>query len=490
MLETFTHPFSWQDRLIRSDIFRIGTLYFILTSFYSLWHYEEKFIVDGYAHIFHITNFKTFVSASQREIMWLQQLVPVLLAKLGASIKVVMLSYVGSVSILYFFGFYFVIKYLKDAPSAILYLLIHYKGDPYNYFMMVEELLPGACASVVLLSTIRKFEVFPNRFIGVLFLLILAFMVVRSHPLAIICFGLSVPILFFSNRDFFEREWKLVLFAIASGTVFLITKILFLNQYDVDTLSNMKSYSESLVEMLNPSYLSGLLFYTFYTRKFFTILIGALFVLLWIKKDFIKIILILTLVLFGISIFNMTVEKESIEANDLIIRSFDSRSLQVRMIAFVAFCYFFLPYINTIMQYKVFKTAMFFLSIIGILQILVVKQDSERYLTQARVLIKECRQRQIKKAIIPLENLDGSIPIHGHCYQDIMVLSSINHADSTIQLVYQDETGTPNLSNFAEDSILLHLGYPPFPINGLDNNLYRLPSEPYRYISVNEARSN
>ena len=340
MPETFTSPFSWQNKSIRSEIFRIGTLYFILTSFYSLWHYEEKFIVDGYAHIFHITNFKTFVSAAQREIMWLQQMVPVLLAQFGASIKVVMLSYVGSVSILYFLGFYVVIQYLKDAPSAILYLLVHYKGDPYNYFMMVEELLPGACASVILLSAIRNFEVFPNRFTGVLFLMILALMVVRSHPLAIICFGLSVPILFFSNRDFFEKEWKLVLLAISGGTVIFISKILYLNPYDVDTLSHMKSYSQSLVEMLNPSYLSGLLFYTFYTRKFFTILLGALFVLLWIKKDFLKIVLILTLVLLGISIFNMTVEKGSFEANDLIIRSFDSRSLQVRMIVFVAFCYF------------------------------------------------------------------------------------------------------------------------------------------------------
>ncbi len=490
MPETFTSPFSWQNKSIRSEIFRIGTLYFILTSFYSLWHYEEKFIVDGYAHIFHITNFKTFVSAAQREIMWLQQMVPVLLAQFGASIKVVMLSYVGSVSILYFLGFYVVIQYLKDAPSAILYLLVHYKGDPYNYFMMVEELLPGACASVILLSAIRNFEVFPNRFTGVLFLMILALMVVRSHPLAIICFGLSVPILFFSNRDFFEKEWKLVLLAISGGTVIFISKILYLNPYDVDTLSHMKSYSQSLVEMLNPSYLSGLLFYTFYTRKFFTILLGALFVLLWIKKDFLKIVLILTLVLLGISIFNMTVEKGGFEANDLIIRSFDSRSLQVRMIVFVAFCYFFLPFISTIMQYKVFKTSMVFLSIVGILQIFAVKQDSEKYLTQARVLIKECRQKQIKKAIIPLENLDSSIPIHGHCYQDIMVISSINNADSTIQLVYQDENGTPNLSSFAEDSILLHLGFDPFPINGLDRNLYRLTSEPYRFISLEEARSN
>ena len=486
MNQNLTKVFSWQDRSIQKDIFHIGVLYFILTSFYSLWHYEEKFIVDGYAHIFHITNFKTFVSAAQREIMWIQQLVPVIMANLGASIKTVMLSYVSSVFILFFLGFYIVIQYFRDAPSAILYLLIHYKGDPYNYFMMVEELLPGACVVVILLSAIRNFDVFPNRLTGIIFLFVLILLVVRSHPLAVICLGLSIPILFFSNRDFFKKEWKLVLLALMSGIIFLILKILFLNQYDIETISNMKSYRQSILEMFNPQYLSGLLFYTFYTRKFFTVLLGALLVLLWIKNDFLKIALITSLILLGISIFNMTVRKEEFDSTDLIIMTLDSRSLQVRMVAFVAFCYFFLPYIKSLMHYKVLKTSIFFLSIIGLLQVFAVRQDSEKYLTQARVLIKECRKVQIRKAIVRLEDLDGSLPIHSNCYQDIMVISSLENADSTIQMVYHDNTGSPNLSNMAEDSILLQFGSHPFPINGLDKNLYRLPSEPYRFISIKE----
>jgi len=104
--------------------------------------------------------------------------------------------------------FFAVAAIFKDVPAAILFLLVHYKSDPYNYFIMVEELLPGACLVVVLFSLIRNFQAIKSQKVAYVTAAILLFFIVRSHPLALLCLAGALPVLYLSNREFFIEHRK------------------------------------------------------------------------------------------------------------------------------------------------------------------------------------------------------------------------------------------------------------------------------------------
>jgi hypothetical protein len=483
-------PFSWTSQDVLREVTRWGLLYFLLTTAFSLWNYQEKFVLDGYAHIFFITNFKAFVSPAQREIMTIQQVLPVLLANFDASIKTVMLSYVFSVYALYTIGFLVIILWFKDAPSAIFYLLVHYKGMPYYYFMVVEELLPGVCVAIIFLSAVRNFHVFKNRYLGFSFLFALFLLVVRSHPIAMVSLGLSMPLLWFTHRHFFMKEWKLVVVGVVLGLIAVASKVFMLNNYDSSTINAMKSYSYSVSQLFNVGYFLHLLFIILYAHPFFMLLLGSVLLLLYFRKEYQNAGMVVLLMVLGLSVFNMAVTPDSMRNVDFTSMVFDIRSIQIRVVGFAAFAYYFLPAINLYVFYEWFKGAILFLFAIGIIQIYTSKKASKEYLEQAHKIIERCREKGVRKAIISINELVGGVPVHHNCYQDIMVISSLDDAKATIQAVYVDNNAKPNVAQLSADSLLLDLGLAPNHMSELNEKLYNLPEEPYTLVHIHNNLIN
>jgi len=485
-LKEATNSFSWDSKSVRNDVLFLGLLYFLLTTVYSLIHYQEKFILDGYSHIFHIANYKSFVSAAQREIMYLQQLIPVIVANLGGSLKAIMISYVLSVHLLYVLAFLILTLFFKDLYSSILLVLIHFKGIPYNCFMMVEELLPGACCVILFLSAIRNFDRFKSRVSVVLFLSFMLLLIVRSHPIAIVCLAVTAPLLLFTNRQFFIRERKIVFSGIVILGVIAGAKFLFLNSYDLQTLSNMKSIKGSFTELLDTKHLTDIFFYIFYTRNIFTILFIVLFLFLYSQKNYKAILTILLLLFVGLVVFNMTVTHEVIYIHDLGVRSYDTRSLQIRMLIFAAFSFFVLPAINDWLYYRATKSTLILLSVIGLLQTFSEQKYSIGYLDQAKSIIENSRKEGVSKVAVRLSDLNGLFPVHANAYRDIMVISSLENSKATVQVVYIDDKNNPDVSDIQPDEILLDLDGDPINIEELDSGYFTVNKEPYTMIDMKE----
>ena len=166
----------------KTALLLLGSLYFILTTAYSLWQYELKFLYDGTSLIFEMTNFQTFPFPIQREVFFLLQVIPVLLAKMTVSVKWVVIGYVFNAYLFYFSIFFIIVYFFEDYVMGVVYLLIHFRGDPYNYFMMVEELLLGACMAVLFITYLRHLDLFKRNYVSLSLGVILLFFAFTPIP--------------------------------------------------------------------------------------------------------------------------------------------------------------------------------------------------------------------------------------------------------------------------------------------------------------------
>jgi hypothetical protein len=473
--------FSWTHRNVILQVFFCGLIYFLLTTCYSLLHYKEKFLIDGTALIFHLTNFKRFPPAEQREIIFLQQILPLLSVWAGFKIKWVMMGYIVNVYLLYFLLFALTVLVFKDPLAGLALLLIHYKGDPYNYFMIVEELLPGCCMAIVLLSLLRNVSVFKSRWSFYSLALALLFFVVRSHPMALVSFGGGIVVLFFSDRQLFS-DYKREFLVVGSAVAILMgLKFLFLNPYDTLLLKSGKSVFESFKQLCNPDYFFEMVMYLFYARKVFTITFSALAVFLFWSKRYAALSAVLMLVWGCVVLFNTHVTVTDFKLYNIDFMNYDRWSLPIRFIVFTAFCFLFLSRVKSKEVYKMVQLTGAVYFFFGLVQVVEAQELSKAYLTQAENIIQKCRDSGVSKAVVNMKELDGTTPIMNNAYVDIMVLSSLESRDSCIQVVYSSNEDIPEIEQLREDSIVLYQNIV-FPEKMVNSAYYKLRPEAYTLL--------
>lgn len=475
----------WQSDRVLNGVFLAGNVYFILTTLFSLIHYQEKFLYDGTALIFHITNFEWFPQAAQREIFYLQQIIPVGFSMAGLPIKWVMLGYVFNVYLLYYLMFFVIIRVFKDAPASILLLLVHYKGAPYNYFMMVEELLPAVCMLVVLCSLVRNFSIIKDARLAYVVTGILLVLIIRSHPLALACLAGVVPIIFLSNREFFTQHKKAIAAFGAFSACLIGLKFLALNPYDASRVAESKSILHSSIELLYPANLSEMLFYLFFMRKIFTIVVSII-VIYFIMKGYYRELLITLLVTYAmVAVFNTMVFDPNFNSWNLTQMKYDLWSLPVRFVIFTSFCFLVLREVQNFQAYRYLSAGFIFYFLVGTLQIPEQLAIGKSYIRQANKIIEQCHREGVAKAVVDLNELKEYIPLHHNAYQDILVLSALKNPVGCVQAVYIDDEFQPSLHTYNDDQIILDQNGPILHREILNSRYYYLPEEPYRKISLN-----
>lgn len=482
-----TGIFKWTDKKIMHQVFIAGSVYFALHIVYSLFHLQEKFFLDGCSLIFHITNWEWFPPPAQRDIVYLQQIFPVIAAIIGLKIKYVMIAYILNVFLFYYSLFLIVLIVFKDPISAFLIILLHYKGDPYNYFLMVEELLPGSCLVVVFLSLLRNFKSFKNRYIFYSISLVLLFFIIRSHPLSILCLAGGLGILFFTNKDFFLENKKSLILVSLSGLLLISVKFFYLNPYDSTYIGAGKDVIESTVQLLNPDYFFEMLLYLFYARKFFTITMCVTLVYLIINRYYMHFAVLLILITVNTILFNTQIDITDFKLYKIDFINYDRWSLPIRFVVFSAFSYMFLTNIKRLTSLKIFKLTFLFYFFIGIVQITEAQEQSKSYIEQANKIISKCRKQNVTKAIIMLDELDPVIPLHNRSYQDIMVLSALSNTDSCVQAICVREDQIQSLLQIKSQNIILHEGEQLYEIEqDINSYYYKIRQEPYKIVSLKQ----
>jgi hypothetical protein len=428
----------WKQHSIVKAIFILGSIYFFLSALISIVNYQYKFIYDGTSIVFHIANYEEFPPAAQREVFYLQQIIPVLLAKTSASLKSIMIGYVLNVYILFFIMFAFIMVYFKDAVSGILFLIVHYVGAPLNQIIMVEELLPGACFIIVLFSFYRNLNLINIEWKKYAIGSLIIFFIIRSHPLATLSLMASIPLVIMSDLSYFKKHFKTFAFL---GGVFLLLmaqKFISLNDYDSGRLSEGKGFVESVTELLTPRYFMGMFYFLFSVRFFFTALFGLTIFYLFKNQKHIE-LFILTIMLFTVvSLFNML----ALDLEDSNFYPFHLKygqwTLPVRFVVFTAFCYLVLEKISPYRNAKLIAATSTVLFVLSLLHYSYSYNISKDYHVQVNAIIEKCIEENITKAIIETNELGTWPPIVNNAYFDILIFSSLNR-DRSIQVVYLDE---------------------------------------------------
>lgn len=482
--------FSWKDPRVLWHILIIGSVYFLWSALYSIVHYQEKFLLDGTSLVFHIANFKSFPYAAQREVMFFQQFIPVALAIVGAPLKWIMIAYVANVYLFYFCLFVITSVIFKDSLSSLFLILLHFKGDPYNYFMMVEELLPGVCILIVLLSIIRNFAAIKSKYLGYTSIAFLLLCVIRSHPLALLCLPCGLVVLLIESPDFYFRNKKAIIWLATISFLLLTSKYLWLNSYDIKTISNGKSVLQSFVELLNPGYLGEMVLYLFYLRKIFTITFSVTIVYLIYTQRYIPLGVFLLLVAAITVIFNTQVNQSNFQVHELSHLSYDRWSLPVRFVVFSAFSYWVLKHINDVNIYKITGLFAAFYFALGLVQISEEQERSQKYIRQAQNIIECCRATNVSKAMLRVDDLENPGIVHHNCFQDIMVMSSLNSPDSCIQVVYVSDKETTFVKSIHRDQVLLHKNEPPVDLTDINSSYFQLDTIDYQLVSLRNWASN
>lgn len=213
-------------------VYLLGLLFFLFSAIYSIIFYQEKFMIDATSFLFTITNDEWFPSSQQREVMYLQQFFPVIMVKLGASLKTVMISYVVNNYLLYFIIFSIIVLFLRDIYAAIFFLIVQIGASPVSYFLIGAELIPGCALAILLISTLLNIDHIKHKKTAYLLTLTLVFLTIRSHPLVTVCFFAMLAIFYIDNKIKFNKNKILYSVLISISVLLMIQKSININEYE------------------------------------------------------------------------------------------------------------------------------------------------------------------------------------------------------------------------------------------------------------------
>lgn len=255
-----------KNQLNSNGIFLIGSVYFLFTTVYSICFYQEKFMIDASSFLFNITNYEWFPPSHQREIMYLQQVIPVLLSKIGVDIKYIMISYIINYYLIFHLIFLIICKVYKDTLSGTLYLLTMIGGCPFSYFLIAAELIPGTAVLILLLSNLNNQEKVRYPLINKIAAVLLLILVIRSHPLVSIAYLSLLLLLIIQKKQIIYNNLKFYIGFLSLSVVLILVKLINIGDYELSYMTR---------SLLNIKFLiySALTDFKFLIIGFFTLII-------------------------------------------------------------------------------------------------------------------------------------------------------------------------------------------------------------------------
>lgn len=252
-------------------------LYFIVTAVMAVWLFRERIFADAAYYLLHVVDSESFRIEHQRFILAPAQVLALLGAKFGLSLKAVMILNSLNPVIYFYVLFLYVVVRLRDNTAGIALLLVQTLGVLHMYFCPMYEIWYGTALLVPIYSHLRN-----NRHSGWIDVILLSGMIVTAlfaHPLIFI--ALLCLILLDASGKWYANRKQLILFALLFIGWYLAKKFL-LSDYEtgkmnlLDTANN-KSYEN----LLKGAYLWSLVKYlfTYYTVPMILFLFTVFFYL-------------------------------------------------------------------------------------------------------------------------------------------------------------------------------------------------------------------
>jgi len=430
-----------------------GTAYYIVILILDLTHLESNFIMDGFSHIFTIANWETFSESLGRHVLVLHQLLPVICAKFGATIMGIMEAYVVGDVLFHFSIFLVLLLFFKDQLAALFAVSVHVFGMSYNHFMMVGELHPGSMFAIMTLSIVLSWNDF-NKWKKVL-VVPAAFFTVSSHPLALVGFLVSAWLW----RTATEKSVGLSrLWLIALSIFMLLLKLLLLDDYDQQTIgSNLRTFSEAALTLLDPSYLLNFTLFFLFTSP--VVVIMGLFGTVYLigKRKYVTVLLFFA---FQIG-WAMLVQQYL----DFGFFAFDSTPSMMHdrylfPMRFVTLSMVFLIVIPLAVQRSAWSNIHRYVIaswVLGLPFIFFSAKKADQTIAGFRDVVHIAQQQGITKGYYSVDGYCDDVYLHRGSFFATFILSSIDHGEPS-HIIHASAETIRGLSSVKPEELLLMRG--------------------------------
>ncbi|MEO8085731.1 MAG: hypothetical protein ABI763_02865 [Bacteroidota bacterium] len=413
-------PVKWKTMLFHS----IFAVMLIMAWYFS----KERLYTDSAYYFFHPLDSGFFVVAHQRLVLAISQVIFLSTYYLGASLKVLVISWSLSHILFYYSLFILVYHVHRNEAAGLAIILLQVVGQVWLYYSPMYEICYGGALLVVFYVLLDEKIFTPKRWF---WLIVLEILVITSHPenFVIFFFVIISDII----RNGFLKKVHPVFFLIFIGTI--IFKSLSFSDYEGDKLNFMLNLHENhrYLNLWNKNYMGDVL--DVFTMHYKALLIFFLLALasLIMRKNRNQLLLFLFTALGLVALINAT--------NDANYFSRYTESL-----------YFPLTWIVTVSFLRDFyqplgiqRKKLFFLLLIGVslLQLNEVRKNGEflkMRTFQMENIISASQQQGIKKGLVKLENtekdrwaMNWSLPMES------LVLSSLRNSSETVSVIGDED---------------------------------------------------
>lgn len=437
---------NWQPHLY---VLVGGMLYYAVMLLFGLAHFESKFIMDGFSHVYTIANWETFASPMGRHVLILQQLLPVIWAKLGGSTAEIMQLYVINDTLLHVAVFLMLLLVLTDVWAALLAISVHVFGMCFNHFMMVGELHPGSMFAILTLSLVTHWSKLSTA--KKLWLLPAAFFAVSSHPLALISFLTTFWIWRFSTE---EHSPPNISFSIGITLGMIVLKLLLLDDYDVETVNeSLRTTDEAVLSFLDPSYLLNFILFFLFSSPVVSIML--VFGIIYLLADGQKLTgVLLTAFFLGWSLLIQKYLDFTYFSLDFIQSMMHDRYLfPIRFVTLAVVVLIIAPKLFSGPSSTAAPVYIMASWMLGIPFLVLSSTKADRTISEFRNAIYTARSQNINKGFYPIENYCDDTYIHRGSFFATLVLSNLEERPA--QVIHASETTIEELMLLDENEILL-----------------------------------
>jgi hypothetical protein len=211
---------------------------FVLMLVMAWYFFKERLYADSAYYIFHSVDSGSFVTANQRIVLAVSEIMSIAVYYLGGSLKTILLTWSLSHVLFYYILFVIVYHQHKNEKAGIALILLQAIGQVWLYYSPMLEICYGAAFLVVFSVLLSEKKFTPWRWF---WLIILEILVLTSHPENFVLFFFVVMADIITNG--FRKRIHLTFFAVLIGCI--IFKTFTFSEYEGGKLGYMLDVNQN-----------------------------------------------------------------------------------------------------------------------------------------------------------------------------------------------------------------------------------------------------
>jgi hypothetical protein len=411
---------AWKTAVLHS----IFGLMFIMAFYF----FKERLYADSAYYIFHSIDSGSFVTANQRIVLGISEIISLLAFYSGAALSFILVIWSLSHVLFYYLLFIIVYHVHKNESAGIAIILLQVIGQVWLYYSPMLEICYGAALLVVFSVLLAERKFTPWRWAWLIGLEIL---VLTSHPENFVLFFFVVMTDVIKNG--FQKKLHLAFFGVLAAII--VFKSLTFSEYEGGKLGYMLDVNQNrqYENLLNRNYMSDVLsvFTEHYLALIIMLLLATGAMILWRRW---RIFALFYFCLGGLIVL-VNATNYACEFTRY------NESLYYPLVALVTMT--FLGEFYSVLGGRVSKASFLFIIGLSLYQLNAIRQNGA-YLKmrtmQMENLIDASRSAGLKKSLVRLENVEKERWVLNWSYpMESLLLSSFRNPSETVSLIADED---------------------------------------------------